>query len=90
MSVAIFHPPERIFLFDGQALHALLPCLDSGFRRRSTVLDAIGPIAGFNDMAMMRQSIQQYRFHLGITKHIGSLPKGQIGGDHQAGMLVEL
>jgi len=54
------------------------------------VLDAIGPIAGFNDMAMMRQSIQQYRFHLGITKHIGSLPKGQIGGDHQAGMLVEL
>ena len=40
-------------------------------------------------MAVMRQSVQQRRRHLDISKHLRPFCKAQIGRDHNAGALVE-
>ena len=37
----------------------------------------------------MRQSVQQRRSHLGISKHLRPFGKAQIGRDHNAGALIE-
>ena len=39
---------------------------------------------------MMREPVQQRCSHLGITKHAGPLAEAQVGGDDDAGVLVEL
>ena len=41
-------------------------------------------------MAVMRQSVKQCRRHLFITKDIGPFNKAQIGGDNDAGTLIQL
>lgn len=47
-------------------------------------------IAGFQDVTVMGEPIKQCRGHLGVTKHRGSFSKAQIGGDDQAGFLIQL
>lgn len=39
-------------------------------------------VAGFDDVAMMGQPIQERRCHLGVTEDLSPLPKIEIGG-HQ-------
>ena len=46
------------------------------------VAEAVGLIAGFNDVAVMGEPVQQCRGHLGITEDSGPLGKRQVGGDH--------
>ena len=41
-------------------------------------------------MAVMRESVQQCRGHLGIPEHTGPFAEAQVGGDHNAGALVQL
>ena len=38
---------------------------------------------------MMREAIQQGGGHFGIAKDTGPLAEAQVGGDHDAGALVE-
>lgn len=52
------------------------------------VLEPVAVVAGFQNMAVMRESVQQRRGHLGISEHIGPLAKAQVGGDHDARALV--
>ena len=52
--------------------------------------EAPGLIARLHDVAMMSQPIKQRRGHLGIPKHAAPFAKGQIGRDHDAGVLIEL
>ena len=46
-------------------------------------------IAGLHDMAVMRQSVEQRRGHLGVAKDARPFGEGQVGRDHHAGVLVE-
>ena len=54
------------------------------------MLEAIGLVAGLNDVAMMRQPIQRCRGQLGIFEHATPLGEGQIGGGDDAGSLSML
>ena len=47
-------------------------------------------VSGFEDMAVVRQAVEQYGCHLGITKHIGPFTEAEIGGDDDTGLLIEL
>ena len=53
------------------------------------VLEPVAVVAGFQNMAVMREPVEQCRGHLGIPEHTGPLAEAQVGGDHDAGALVE-
>lgn len=47
------------------------------------VFKAVAFVAGFDDVAMMGQAIQQGGGHLGVAKHLRPLAKTQVGGHDQ-------
>jgi len=47
-------------------------------------------IAGLDDMAVVRQPVEQRRGHLGIAEDGGPFREAQVGGDHHACALVQL
>ena len=54
------------------------------------VLEAPAFVAGFDDLAVMRQAVEQCGRHLCIPKHAGPFTECQIGRDDDRGALVEL
>ena len=52
--------------------------------------EAVGVIAGFDDVAVVGDAVEQGGGHLGIAEDLDPLGEGQIGSDDQAGALVEL
>ena len=52
-------------------------------------LEAPALIAGFDDIAMMREPIEQRRRHLCIAEDAWPLTEGKFGGDDDQGSLVE-
>ena len=54
------------------------------------VLEAVAVVAGLQDVAMMREPVQQCGGHLRIAEHVGLLGEAEVGGDDEAGVLVEL
>lgn len=71
----------------GGSSHGLLL---SGFGGRRAGFKAEAVIAGFDDVAVMGEPIQQGRGHLGIAENPSPFAEAQIGGDHHAGPLIEL
>src|SRR5215210_1400299 len=70
------------------------PCLPTGASRgwdsiSTAVLEAPALVAGFDDVAMMSQSIQQRGCHLGIAEDARPFGEGKIGCDDDRGALVE-
>src|SRR6516164_4618665 len=57
--------------------------------RSRAVLEAPAIVAGLDDVAMMRETVEQGRCHLRIAEHARPLAKGQIGGHDHRGPLVE-
>ena len=55
----------------------------------STVFETIAVIAGFDDVAMVGQAVEQRGGHLGVVEDPGPFTEGEVGGDNQAGALVE-
>ena len=55
-----------------------------------TVLEPVAVVTRFQNMAVMRDAVQQRRGHLGISEHIGPLTEAQVGGYHDARALVQL
>jgi hypothetical protein len=45
------------------------------------VLEAPALVAGFDDFAMMRETVEERGCHLGVAKHTGPIAKGQVGRD---------
>ena len=76
----------------GHILAALgfLPGLDARLGGCAAVVEPIRLIAGFDDMAVMSQAVQQRRGHFGIAEDTGPFPEGQIRRDYDAGMLIQL
>ena len=46
-------------------------------------------VAGFDDVAVVRQAIKQRGGHLGIAEDGGPFPECEVGGDNDRGALVE-
>ena len=57
---------------------------------RGAVLEPVAVVTRFQNMAVMRESVQQCRGHLVISEHAGPLTEAQVGGDHDARALVQL
>src|SRR6201998_1331821 len=55
----------------------------------SAVLEAPALVAGFDDFAMMGQTVEERRRHLGVAEDTRPFAKGQIGGDDDRGALVQ-
>src|SRR4029079_16841871 len=51
--------------------------------------EAPAVVAGFDDVAVMSQSVVQRGCHLGIAEHAGPLSEGEVGGDDDGGTLVK-
>lgn len=63
---------------------------DGGCRAGSAaVLEPPAFIAGFDDVAVMGQAIQQRRGHLGVPEDGRPFGEGQVGGDDDGGLFVE-
>ena len=46
-------------------------------------------VAGFHDVAMVSQAVEQRGGHFGVAEHAGPLTEGKIGGDDDGCALVE-
>lgn len=69
----------------GQVLCGLLFLFAAG----SGCLEAEAVIAGFEDVAVMGQSVEQCSGHLGIAEHAGPFAEAEVRRDDDAGSLVE-
>src|ERR1051325_1123387 len=70
------------------------PCSPTGTSRgwdsiSTAVLEAPALVAGFDDVAVMSQPIQQCRCHLGIAEDARPFGEGEIGCDNDRGAFVE-
>ena len=65
--------------------------LDENARRRRSgaVLEAPAFVAGLDDVAVVREAVQQGRSHFGISENARPFAKGEIGGDDERGAFVE-
>src|ERR1700687_1193490 len=54
------------------------------------VLEAPAFVAGLDDVAMVGQSIEHGSGHLGVAEDLRPVGEGEVGGDQQRGVLVEL
>jgi hypothetical protein len=58
--------------------------------RLCAVLEAPAVVAGLDDVAVVRQPIEHSGCHLGVAEHLWPIGEGEIGGDQQRRVLVEL
>ena len=54
-----------------------------------SALEAPTVVAGFDDVAMVGQAIEQRSGHLCVAEHARPFTEGQVGGDDDGGALVE-
>ena len=80
---------DRLILNDDFSPLALLSSLDARLGRCAAMPEPIGLVAGFDDMAVMGQSVQQCRGHFRIAKYTRPFAEGQIRRNDHARMLVE-
>ncbi|MCY1382687.1 hypothetical protein D9M69_707340 [compost metagenome] len=57
---------------------------------RGAVLEAEAVVSGFQDVAVVREPVQQRCSHLGITEDAGPFAEAEVCRDDDAGPLVEL
>ncbi len=55
-----------------------------------SVLEAPAFVAGFDDIAVMGQTIEHGRRHLGVAEDLGPIGEGEIACDDDRGVLVKL
>ncbi len=53
------------------------------------MLESVAVVAGLDDMAMMREPVEQCGGHLRVAEDGSPLREAQVRGDHDAGALVE-
>ena len=56
----------------------------------ASVLEAPAGVAGLDDVAVVGQAVEHGGGHLGVAEHLGPIGEGEVGGDQQRGVLVEL
>ena len=58
--------------------------------RSGAVFEAPTVVPRFEDVAMVRQSIEQCGCHLGIAENVPPFAEAEIGGDDDAGAFIKL
>ena len=58
--------------------------------RLGAVLEAPAGVAGLDDVAVVGQPIEHGGCHFGVAEHLRPIGEGEIGGDEQRRVLVEL
>ena len=53
------------------------------------ILEAPGVVSGLDDLAVVRQTIEERGGHLGVAEDGRPFAEGQVGGDDDRGALVE-
>ena len=53
------------------------------------VFKAPAVVAGFDDIAVMGEPVEQRGGHLGVAEDGRPFPEGQVGGDDDRGLLVK-
>ena len=53
------------------------------------VLEAPAVAAGFDDVAVVGEAIEERGGHLGVAEHARPFAEGEVGGDDDGGLLVE-
>ena len=53
------------------------------------MLEAVAVVAGLDDMAMMRESVEQCRGHLGVTQDAGPFREAEVRRDHHRRTFIE-
>ena len=56
----------------------------------AAVFEAPAGVAGLDDVAVMGQPVEHGGGHLGVAEGLRPIGEGEIGGDQQRGVLVEL
>jgi hypothetical protein len=56
---------------------------------RRDVFEAEAVMSGFKDLAVVGGAVEQRSGHFGIAEDAGPFAEAEIGGDEDAGMLVE-
>jgi hypothetical protein len=54
------------------------------------LLETVGVVAGFEDVAMVGEAVQQGGGHLGVAEDLHPFAEVEVGGDDERGLLVEL
>ena len=54
-----------------------------------TLFEAIGVVAGFEDVTVMGESVEQGGGHFGIPEDLHPFPEAEIGGHDQGGFLIQ-
>jgi hypothetical protein len=60
------------------------------FRGFVACLEPKAVVSGFQDVAVVCETVEQRRCHLGVAEDAGPFAEAQIGGDDDAGTLVKL
>ena len=55
-----------------------------------SVFESPAGVAGLDDVAVVRQAVEHGGGHLGVTEHLRPVGEGEVGGDQQRCVLVEL
>ena len=74
----------------GQLLSAEIADRQARSYRSAALLEAVRVVTGFDDIAAVRESIEQRRGHLWVPEHVAPFPEGQIGRHDERDALVEL
>ena len=67
-----------------------LSSLSLHFYIGSTLSESVAVVARLDDVAVMREPVEQRSGHLRIAEHGGPLREAQVRGDNHAGTLIEL
>ena len=62
----------------------------SGFGSRFALGEAVGCVAGLDDAAMVRDTVEQRGGHLCIAEHRHPFAELEVCGDDDAGRLIQL
>ena len=76
-------------LFDHLLCLGLLAGADASLGGLAAVSEAVGLVARLDDVAVVREPIQERGGHLRIAEHAGPFAEHEVGGDDDAGVLVE-
>jgi len=80
--------PDRRPILTPLSQSAAAPEVDGVEGGSGAVLEAPAVVAGLDDLAMVREAVEQRRGHLGVAEHGGPPPEGKVGGDDHRGAFI--
>ena len=64
--------------------------MSGSLRGFPALFEAEGVVAGLEDVAVVGDAVEQSGGHLGVAEDLYPFAEGEVGGDDERGLLVEL